>query len=297
MPDAAWPALPLSAWQDTHDSLHMLVQIVGKVRLGLAPAEPEFGHVALYVTARGLTTSPMPCGDRTAQIDFDFIAHQLIVQTSDGAVRNIALIPRPVADFYKEFVPLLSELGIDVKISPVPQEVVDQTPFDQDRHHASYDADSVHRFWQILSRVDSVLKKHRAPFRGRHTPVNLFWGGFDLCYDRFSGRPASPPPGANWLFRKSMDAEQIYAGFWAGDARFPEPAFASYVYPKPEGIEYAAIRPSNASWNAQLGEFMLGYEDMRNSKSPEATLMDFFKSTYEVSANLAKWDRKNLEQQ
>jgi hypothetical protein len=295
MPDATWPSLPLNTWQDTHDTLHMLLQIVGKVRLGLAPPEPEFGHVALYVTVRGLTTSPMPCGNRTAQIDFDFIAHQLIVQTSDGAVRNITLRPRAVADFYKEFVALLSELKIGVEISPIPQEVPDQTPFDQDRHHASYDADSVHRFWRILSQVDAILKKHRAPFRGRHTPVNVFWGGLDICYDRFSGRPASPPPGANWLFRKSMDAEQIYAGFWPGDARFPEPAFASYVYPKPEDIENVVIRPSSASWSAQLGEFILPYEDMRTSTSPETTLMDFFKSTYEVSAGLGKWDRKNLE--
>jgi len=295
MPDAAWPEFPPRPWQDTRDTLHMLLQMVGKVRLGLSPREPEFGHAALYVTARGLTTSSMPCGEREAQIDFDFIAHQLIIQTSGGAVRNIALVPRAVADFYQKFRALLSELKINVEISPVPQEMADQTPFDEDRHHASYDADSVHRFWQILSRVDAVFKRYRAPFRGRHTPVNFFWGGLDICYDRFSGRPAAPPSGANWLFRTSMDAEQIYAGFWPGDARFPEPAFASYVYPKPEGIENAVIRPSGASWNAQLGEFIWRYEDLRNSPSPEKELMDFLKSTYDVSADLAKWDRKNFE--
>jgi hypothetical protein len=273
----------------------MLVQIVGKVRLGLAPPEPEFGHVALYATARGLTTSPMPCGTRTAQIDFDFIAHKLIIQTSDGAIRSIALVPQAVAESYKEFVALLAELKIDVEISPIPQEVADQTPFDQDKHHASYDADSVHRFWQVLSRVDTVFKRHRAPFRGRHTPVNFFWGSFDLCYDRFSGRPASPPPAANWLLRKSLDAEQIYAGFWPGDASFPEPAFASYAYPKPEGIERATIRPDSASWNAKLGMFLLRYDDVRASASPEDTLMEFLRSTYQAGADLSKWDRKNLD--
>jgi hypothetical protein len=295
MPDTTWPALPLDTWQDTRETLHMLAQIVGKVRLALAPPEPEFSHVTLYVTARGLTTSPMPCGNRTIQIDFDFIAHKLIIQTSDGDIRTIALVPRAVAEFYKEFLALLGELKIDVKISPIPQEVVDVTPFDQDTKHASYDADSVQRFWRVLRSVDTVLKRHRAPFRGRHSPVHFFWGSFDMCYDRFSGRPASPPPGANYLFRKSLDAEQIYTGFWPGDARFPEPAFASYVYPKPEGIEYASIRPSSASWNAQLGEFVLRYEDMRTSASPEDTLMEFLRSTYDVSANLAKWDRKNFD--
>jgi Family of unknown function (DUF5996) len=293
MPEAAWPEFPRS-WQDTRDTLHRMLQIVGKVRLKLSPPEPEFGHVALYVTARGLTTSSMRCGNFEVQIDFDFIAHQLVIQTSDGAVRNLALTPRAVADFYSEFQALLSEMSIPVTINPIPQEVADQTPFDQDRHHASYDADSVHRFWQILGRVDTIFKKHRAPFRGRHTPVNFFWGGLDICYDRFSGRAAAPPPGANWLLRKSMDAEQIYVGFWPGDARFPEAAFASYVYPKPEGIENAAIRPSSASWNAQLGEFIWSYDDMRKSESPNNALRDFLKSTYEVSADLAHWDRKSL---
>jgi hypothetical protein len=295
MTDATWPALPLGSWQDTRDTLHMLAQIVGKVRLALAPPEPEFSHVTLYVTARGLTTSPMPCGNRTVQIDFDFIAHKLVIQTSDGDIRSIALVPRAVAEFYKEFVALLGDLKIDVKISPIPQEVVDLTPFDQDTKHASYDADSVQHFWYVLRKVDALLKRHRAPFRGRHTPVHFFWGSFDMCYDRFSGRPASPPPGANYLFRKSLDAEQIYTGFWPGDARFPEPAFASYVYPKPDGIELASIRPNSASWNAQLGEFVLRYDDMRMSATPEDTLMEFLRSTYDVSADLAKWDRKNLD--
>ena len=290
MPTMTWPALPHDAWSATRDTLQRYIQIAGKVRLALAPPEPEFGHVTLFVTARGLTTGPMPVGGRTLQIDFDFIAHRVVLATSDGGIRRIELSARAVADFYTEIMSLLAELRCAVRCSPIPQEVVDLTPFDQDRTHASYDPDSVHRFWQILANVDVVLKRHRAPFRGRHTPVHFFWGSFDLAYDRYSGRPAAPPPGANMLFRLSMDAELIYAGFWPGDARFPEPAFAAYVYPRPQGIERATIKPSTAFWHTQLGEFILRYDDVRSSAAPEDTISEFFSSTYEVSAALAGWD-------
>jgi hypothetical protein len=290
MAQTTWPALPLDAWSETRDTLHRYVQIAGKVRLALAPPEPEFAHVTLFVTARGLTTGPMPVGSRTLQIDFDFIAHRVVLMTSDGGIRSIELTPRAVADFYAETMALLAELKCDVRCSPIPQEVPDLTPMDEDRRHAAYDADSAHRFWQILAATDVVLKRHRAPFRGRHTLVHFFWGSFDLAYDRYSSRPADPPPGANMLFRLSMDAEQIYAGFWPGDARFPEPAFASYVYPRPQGIEQATIKPITAFWHTQLGEFVLRYDDVRSSPSPEETLMQFFGSTYEVSAALAGWD-------
>lgn len=290
MATMTWPALPLDAWSDTRDTLQRYIQIAGKVRLALAPPEPEFAHVTLSVTSRGMTTGPMPIGGRTLQIDFDFIAHRVVLLTSDGGIRRIELNARAVADFYTEVMSLLAELRCDVRCSPIPQEVADLTPFDQDRHHASYDPDSVHRFWQIVANTDTVLKRHRAPFRGRHTPVHFFWGSFDLAYDRYNGRPADPPAGANMLFRVSMDAEQIYAGFWPGDARFPEPAFAAYVYPRPQGIEQATIKPSTASWHAQLGEFILRYDDVRASSSPEQMLMEFFASTYDVSAALAGWD-------
>ena len=290
MPDTLWPALPLDSWVDTRDTLQRYVQIVGKIRLSLSPPEPEFAHVTLYLTARGLTTGPMPYNDRTLQIDFDFIAHRVILAMSDGGIRSMALLPRSVAEFYREFMALLAELKCSVECSPIPQEIPDLTPFDQDTQHASYDAESVHRFWSILKNVDVVFKRYRAPFRGRHTPVHFFWGSFDLAYDRFSGRPAAPPPGANRLFRESMDSEQVYAGFWPGDARFPEPAFASYTYPKPAGIEQAQIRPSTAFWSSQMGLFALRYDDVRAASSPELMLREFLSSTYEVGAALAGWD-------
>jgi hypothetical protein len=295
-PNAPWPELPLNAWKDTKDTLHMYVQVVGKVRLALAPPEPEFSHVTMYVTAQGVTTSPMLLGDRTFEVDFDFINHAVVISVSDGATRRIALLPpRSVADFYAAFFAALAELKLDVRINPVPQEVADLTPCDRDTKHKAYDRDSVHRFWSILKTSDMLLKQHRAPFRGRHTPVHFFWGGLDLAYARYSGRPAEPPPGANWLYRLSMDAEEIYAGFWPGDARFPEPAFSSYVYPKPAGIEKATIRPTAASWNEQLGLFLLRYEDVRNAESPRDALLQFLSSTYEESATLAGWDRARLE--
>ncbi len=296
MPEQAlWPKLPLNAWLDTKDTLQLYTQVVGKIRLALAPREPEFAHVTLYVTARGLTTSPMPLGDRTFQVDFDFIDHAVVFSVSDGATKRIALLPsRSVADFYAAVVTTLDELKLPVHISPVPQEVPDLTPCDQDTKHCAYDPDSVQRFWSILRISDVLLKQHRAPFQGRHTPVHFFWGGFDLAYTRYSGRPAEPPPGANWLYRLSMDAEEIYAGFWPGDARFPEPAFASYVYPKPAGIDKAVIRPATASWNEQLGLFLLRYEDVRTSTTPHETVLHFLSDTYKASATLAGWDRALL---
>jgi Family of unknown function (DUF5996) len=284
------PALPLDQWIDTRDTLQRYLQIAGKVRLALCPPEPEFANVSLALTSRGLTTGPMPYHDRSLQIDFDFIAHRVIITTSDGGIRSLDLTPKAVAAFHREIMSLLRELKCTVDCSPIPQEVADLTPFDQDTKHASYDAAAAHRFWQVLRWVDVVLKRYRAPFPGRQTAVQFFWGSFDLAYDRYSGKPAAPPPGANMLFRKSLDAELVYAGFWPGDARFPEPAFASYVYPKPTGIEQAQIRPSTAGWNTQLGEFILRYDDVRAATLPEAVLMEFLESTYDVSARLSGWD-------
>jgi len=290
MPATIWPSLPLSSWIDTRDTLQRYLQIAGKIRMVLCPPEPEFANVTLYVTSRGLTTGPMPYNDRTLQIDFDFIAHRVVIAASDGGIRSIDLAPKAVAVFHGEIMSLLRELKCMVDCSPIPQEVPDLTPFDQDTKHASYDADAAHRFWQILCNVDVVLKRHRAPFRGRHTPAHFFWGSFDLAYDRYSGKPAAPPAGANRLFRESLDAEQIYAGFWPGDARFAEPAFAVYVYPKPAGIEEAKIRPGAAFWSGQLGEFLLRYDDVRASSAPDRAVMEFFASTYDAGAALAGWD-------
>ncbi len=289
-----WPELPLDAWRKTCDTLHMYSQIVGKIRLALAPPEPEWAHVSLYVTSRGLTTSPMPLADRTFQIDFDFIAHKLDVNVTDGQTRSLNLEPRSVADFYQALMGTLGELGIDVAIKTMPQEVPSPIPFPEDRVHTSYDPPYVNRFWQILVRADAIFKEHRAPFRGRHTLVQFFWGTFDLAYARFSGRTAEPPPNANLIMRNSMDAQEICAGFWAGDDRFPEPAFWCYAYPQLEGLERAAISPSASFWSPEMGLFVLRYEDARRSKSPGAAVREFLSSTYDACATLASWDRSAL---
>ncbi len=289
-----WPSLPLTQWQGTKDTVQLYMQIVGKIRMALAPPEPEWSHVTFYVTSRGLTTSPMPYRGETFQVDFDFIAHKLIVGRSDGRTGALNLEPRSVASFYERVMSLLSDMGISVEITPMSQEVPDPMAFAKDTIHSSYDAEHVHRFWQVLSLIDSVLKRHRAPFRGRHTPVHFFWGGFDLAYTRYTGKPASPPPNANFLFRTSMDVEEIYAGFWPGDARFPEPALAAYVYPKPPDIARRIVRPSTASWNEQLGLFVVRYEDIRTAPSPEEAILEFFSSTYEECASCAGWDRSIL---
>ncbi len=290
----SWPSLPLAQWQDTKDTLQLYTQIVGKIRMTLAPPEPQWAHVTLYVTSRGLTTSPMPYHGETFQIDFDFIAHKLIVNKSDGQVGNLNLEARSVARFYECVMSLLADLGISVHITPMPQEVPDPIAFTNDTTHSSYDAEYVHLFWRVLSLIDSTLKRHRAPFRGRHSPVHFFWGGFDLAYTRHTGKPASPPPNANFLYRTSMDVEEIYSGFWPGDARFPEPALACYVYPKPPDIERRVLRPSTAFWNAQLGLFIVRYEDIRTARSPEDAILEFLSSSYEECASCAGWDRAIL---
>jgi hypothetical protein len=288
--ESEWPALPRSAWAGTCRTLHMYTQIVGKVRLALAPFELEWANVPLYVTARGLTTSFMPYGERALQIDFDFITHALEVKTSAGETRSIPLVAsRSVADFFDEFTTLLKALKIDVRIRPVPVETPNPVPFAQDRDPAPYDPEYAHRFWQILTRVNTVLIEHRASFRNRHTPVHFFWGTFDLAYVRFSGKPAQPPPNADSIMRAGMDAEEIAVGFWPGDDRFPEPAFFCYGYPKSAGIEQAIIRPEQAFWNNQLGLFLLRYEDVLRSESPRGAVREFLISTYNACATKAGW--------
>lgn len=290
MQEDVWPSLPLAEWRATCDTLHMYAQIAGKIRLALAPNEPEWAQVPLYVTARGLTTSVMPIGDRVFEIDFDLIAHKVDVAVSDGQMRSIALLPpRGVADFYQEFMSTLGALGIDAKISTMPQEVPDPIRFTQDRRHATYDPEYANRFLRILSQVDAVFKEHRAPFRGRHTLVQFFWGSFDLAYARYSGRPATPPS-TDVIMRSAMDAEEVCAGFWPGDDRFPEPAFWCYAYPKPAGVEQLVIKPSGAAWNPKLGEFILRYDDMRAQASPRKALLEFLSSTFDGYAKLARWD-------
>jgi hypothetical protein len=286
----AWPELPYDAWKDTLDTLHMNLQIVGKVRLSLSPFEPQWANVPLYLTSRGLTTTPMTGAGVTFQIDVDLIEHNVLIETVEGDMRRVALTARPVADFYADFMSSLATFGIVPGFRPIPDEVDDPIPFAEDTVHKTYDPRWANRFWRVLSRVDLVLKEHRARYRGRTTLVHFFWGTFDLALSRFSGRPAQPPPGAGLIGRLGGDAEQVCVGFWPGSARFPRAAFFSYAYPKPEGIEEQRIEPPGAGWNQQLGEFALLYDDVRKSASPRTEILRFCESTYAAGAALGRWD-------
>jgi hypothetical protein len=289
-PAMAWPALPYPEWKDTKDTLHMCLQVVGKVRLALSPFEPQWANVPLYLTARGLTTSPMAGAGGAFEIDVDLLGHQVVVRTSAGAAHAVPLAARPVADFYHDLVAVLGSVGVEVAISTTPSEVADPIPFPDDSVHASYDPVWATRFFRVLSLVDLVLKEHRARFQGRISPVHFFWGSFDLAVTRYSGRPADPPPGADRIMRLSTDAEQVCVGFWPGNEQVPEPAFFAYAYPKPDGIERAPVRPPAAFWSGEVGEFLLRYDDARRAPSPRRVVLEFLDSTYEAGARLAGWD-------
>ncbi len=289
-----WPALPLDAWRDTYQTLHLWTQIVGKVRTALSAPTNHWWSSPLYVTARGLTTSPIPYGARTFEVGFDFIDHNLTIQTSDGGVKSLALFPRSVADFYHEFMGALSALGIDVAINTLPQELPDPVRFDEDTVHASYDAEQAHRFWRILVQADRLFKAFRARFIGKCSPVHFFWGSFDLTVTRFSGRRAPERPEADHVTREAYSHEVISCGFWPGAAG-QEAAFYAYAAPEPPGLKEAAIRPASAGYNAALGEFLLSYEEVRAADDPDALVLDFLQSTYEAAADRAGWDRAALE--
>jgi hypothetical protein len=291
----AWPALPLDAWQDTYATLHMWTQIVGKIRKTLTPLLNHWWNVTLYVSVRGLTTSPIPFGRRIFEMEFDFIDHKLHIRTSEGAARNIALAPRSVADFYGEVLTALLSLGLDVKIHASPDEVANPIPFAEDRTHTSYDSEYAHKFWRILVSVDSVFKEFRARFIGKCSPVHFFWGSFDLAVTRFSGRPAPPRPGADAITREAYSHEVSSAGFWPGGGEIKGPAFYSYMAPEPAGFKTHPILPRQAFYHSGMSEFFLMYDDVRQSESPHALLMEFLQTTYEAGANLAKWDRNALE--
>ena len=290
-----WPALPLEAWRDTCDTLHMWMQVVGKVRMVLSPFENHWWHVPLYVTARGLTTSPIPYQGRTFEVDFDFIDHNLLIQTSDGTSKTMPLISRSVADFYQEFMTSLRALQIEVTINTLPSEVTNPIHCDQDFVHASYDPEYANRFWRILVQTAAVMKRYRSRFIGKCSPVHFFWGGFDLALTFFSGRRAPERPDEDHMQREAMSHEEISCGFWPGDERFPEPAFYSYTSPAPPGLESSSLRPAGAFYDPHLGEFLLSYDDVRNAASPDQALLDFFQSAYEAGATLAHWDRAALE--
>jgi hypothetical protein len=285
-----WPALPFDAWKQTCDTLHMYLQIAGKLRMALAPPEPEYAQVTLYPTARGLTTGPMHQGGRAFQCDFDFIAHRCELDANDGRSRSIDLAGKNVATFYADFTSALADLGIDAHINTQPQEFPNPIPFDKDRVHSTYDREWANRFWTVLTLVDAAFREHRAPYRGRHTPVHLFWGSLDLSYSRYSGRPADPPRNANAMMRNSMDAQEVCAGFWPGNDAFPEPAFYCYGYPKPDGIEKAQVEPAGAQWSDKLGEFVVRYEDVRNTPSAHDAIRRFLFTTFNAIATRGNWD-------
>ncbi len=291
-----WPPLPLAEWRETHDTLHMWLQMVGKTRLALAPRQNHWWHVVFYLTARGLTTTPMPYGERSVEIAFDFIDHALVAQTSDGAVRRLPLRPRSVADFYREYLALLGELGIAVKLWPVPTEADHQIPFPEDRAHASYDAGQVARFFQMLVQADRILKRFQGRFLGKSSPVHFFWGVMDLALTRFNGRRAPAlAPTDWWVLREASSHEEISFGFWPGSGAVPEPAFYAYVRPEPAGIAAAAIRPSSAYYSRELANFILPYEAVRSSAAPDADVLEFCQSAYAAAADLARWDRSSLD--
>jgi hypothetical protein len=284
-----WPALPYEDWRDTLETLHMYSQVVGKVRLAQSPFEPEWANVGLYLTPRGLTTSAIPYGLACFDAEFDFIDHELVLRASNETVERIALSGQDVADFYQQVMEALKHLGMPVAITELPQEVPTPIPFPEDRHHHTYDPVYARRFWEILSRIDIVMKRHRARFWGKTSPVHFFWGSFDLATTRFSGRPAIPPAGSGTIMRYSEDAEQISAGFWPGDERMPFPAFYAYGYPQPSGCDGVVCRPEDASWIPEAGLFLLRYDAVRESPDPVQAITEFLESTYAACAELMEW--------
>lgn len=296
-----WPELPYAAWKDTAATLQLWTQMVGKIRLAQTPWLNHSWHVALYVTARGLTTSAMPYGGRAFEIEFDFIDHVLWIRTSDGHFRQIMLKPTRVAVFYAELMKALEELGLAIAINTMPCEIPGAVPFDKDVLHGAYDADAVGRFFRVLLSVNQVLWRFRSGFLGKVSPVHLFWGSFDLAVTRFSGRKAPRHPGGvphlpNAVAQEAYSHEVSSAGFWPGSPGPADyPAFYSYAYPAPEGFAEAKVKPKEAFFSKLLGEFILPYDAVRKASDPDAALMEFLVSTYEAAADLAKWDRAALE--
>jgi Family of unknown function (DUF5996) len=293
--DFRWPALPLAAWEPTRATLHMWTQIVGKIRLALSPYVNHWWQVPLYVSARGLTTSPIPHNGGTFEIVFDFIEHVLLIQKSDGRVTTLRLAPKSVADFHAEVMAALHSMDIAVKIWTMPVEIPDPIRFDADRTHASYDPDYANRFWRILVSADALFKEFRGRFIGKASPVHFFWGSFDLAVTRFSGRRAPEIPGADRITKEGYSHEVCSVGWWPGDALVKGPAFYAYAAPEPPGFPAAPVRPAAASYNTDLSQFLLLYDDVRGAASPRDDLLAFCQSTYEAAATLGKWKRAELE--
>jgi len=296
---AAWPELSYPQWRDTAATLQLWTQIVGKIRLSLTPWLNHGWHVALYVSSRGLTTSPMPFGREIVEIEFDFIAHRLLVRTSRGDEGILSLEPRSVADFHEELLDLMHDISVPVAINEMPNEVPDPIRFSQDQAHDSYDADAAYRFWRVLVQTDRIFKHFRSAFLGKASPSHFFWGSFDLAVTRFSGRRAPLHPGGvpglpDGVASEAYSHEVSSAGFWPGNDAYPQAAFYSYAYPEPPGFRDAKVSPG-ASFDQGLGEFILPYDTLRGSADPDALLMDFLSTTYAAAADAAAWDRAALE--
>jgi hypothetical protein len=292
-----WPALPFAEWKDTCATLHMWTQIVGKIRLALTPMVNHWWEVPLYVSARGLTTSPIPYAHGNFEMEFDFIEHLLRIETSNGATETIELEPRTVANFYREVMETVRGMGVAVDIWEMPVEVPNPIRFNQDTAHAAYDRAYAHRFWQVLVAIDPVFKEFRGRFLGKCSPVHFFWGSFDLCVTRFSGRRAPERPGADPVTREAYSHEVSSVGWWPGGGDVTDAAFYSYAAPEPAGYREAKVLPAAAYYSATGQGFRWMYDDARKSADPRAALLDFCQSTYEAAANLANWDRANLERQ
>jgi hypothetical protein len=297
----AWPALPFDEWKDTATTLHMWTQVVGKIRLTLTPWTNHSWHVTLYVTSRGLTTSPIPHGAATFDICFDFIDHELRILKSDGAVRVLKLHPQSVAQFYGEVMKTLTDLDLPVTINTTPNEIADPVPFDQDEEHHSYNREYANRFWRVLVQSDRVFKEFRSRFCGKCSPVHFFWGSFDLAVTRFSGRPAPPHPGGiphlpDAITREAYSQEVSSLGFWPGNAAAPTPIFYSYAYPEPPGFAEAKVQPAASFYEPKVREFMLPYDVVRTAEKPNEVLLDFAQSTYDAASTLGKWDRDALQE-
>jgi hypothetical protein len=297
--EVLWPALPYRSWRDSAVTLQLWTQIVGKIRLALTPWLNHSWQVPLYVTSRGLGTTPIPSGRESFEIEFDFIAHRLGVRTSQGAERFIALQPQPVSEFHRRLMSLLRELDVAVSIHETPNEVADPIPFSRDDRHSSYDAAAVHAFWRVLLQADRIFKEFRSGFLGKVSPTHFFWGSFDLAVTRFSGRRAPPHPGGvpglpDAVTREAYSHEVSSAGFWPGNDAFPHAAFYSYAYPAPTGFRDHAV-PTGAYFDDQLGEFILPYEVVRGAADPDGVILDFLAKTYEAAADAGRWDRAQLE--
>lgn len=295
-----WPALPLDDWADTYATLHRWTQIVGKIRLSQTPWTNHSWHGTLYVTSRGLTTSPIPHGPRTFEITFDFLEHKLLIQPSDGDSEMLDLRPQTVADFYRQLLGKLDEMGLGVSIHGRPNELEDATPFAEDVSHGSYEPEHAAKLWRVLVQTQRVFQRFRAGFIGKCSPVHFFWGAFDLAVTRFSGRPAPPHPGGapncpDWVMREAYSHELSSCGFWPGGGPHPFPFFYSYAYPEPDGFSSATVQPDGAFYSKDLREWILPLDVVREATSPDDALLAFLETTYQAAADLGHWDRSRLE--